>query len=220
MDPGLQRHSHRNFDFVRTLGTLIGNACIQLLSTPSFSPPSLASHHRCTRFSGVIEPPLPVEALNVQLTGQAAESEPEPEPAVAAGTITNTTAMTTAAAETETPPLPPTLQPSDATTDPPHVPMPTDQSGAAAAEEEEEEDDDGPGAIAVYGEEIVADITDKVTSMVAVHAFEGGQAQGQLTMAAGEIVELLNTHIAEGWSWVQSSSGAEGYVPEGYLESA
>ena len=49
---------------------------------------------------------------------------------------------------------------------------------------------------------------------------EGDQVQGQLTMAAGEIVELLNTHIAEGWSWVRSSSGAEGYVPEGYLESA
>ena len=168
-----------------------------------------------------------MEALNVQLTGQAAEPEPEPEPesesepAVAADTITDTTAMTTAAAETETPPPPPTSQPSGATTDPSHVPMPADQPAAeAAAAEEEEEDDAGPGAIAVLGEEIVADITDKVTSMVAVHAFKGDQVQGQLTMAAGEIVELLNTHIAEGWSWVRSSSGAEGYVPEGYLESA
>ena len=55
---------------------------------------------------------------------------------------------------------------------------------------------------------------------VVVHAFEGDLAQGQLTVTAGETVELLNTHIAEGWSWVRSSSGAEGYVPEGYLEAA
>ena len=85
-------------------------------------------------------------------------------------------------------------------------------------------------AEAVFGEEMVDDTTDKstdkstdkhkVTSMVMAHAFEGEKALSQLTVAAGEFVELLNTHIATGWSWVRSSDGAEGYVPEGYLESA
>ena len=76
-------------------------------------------------------------------------------------------------------------------------------------------------AEAVLGEEMVADATptDKVTSMVAIHAFEGDQAHGQLTVTAGETVELLNTNVADGWRWVRSVSGAEGYVPEGYLES-
>ena len=101
--------------------------------------------------------------------------------------------------------------------------VPADQPGAAAAEaeEEEEEEEDEPGPEVVLGEEMVADATptDKVTSMVMVHAFEGDQAQTQLTVTAGETVELLNTNVADGWRWVRSASGAEGYVPEGYLES-
>ena len=179
----------------------------------------------------MIEPPLSVEALNVQLTGQAAESElysePEPESELVAATdtITITTAMTAAAAETETPPPPPppppppTSQPADATTEPPHVPMPADQSGAAAAEEEEE-DEPGAQGEAVLGEEVVADETDKAPSMIVVYAFQGDQSQSQLTVVVGETVELLNTHIAEGWRWARSSSGTEGFVPEGYLKSA
>ena len=82
-------------------------------------------------------------------------------------------------------------------------------------------------AEAALGEEMVDDTTDKSTDkhkmtsmMVMAHAFEGEKALSQLTLAAGEIVQLLNTHVADGWSWVRSSDGAEGYVPEGYLESA
>ena len=55
-------------------------------------------------------------------------------------------------------------------------------------------------------------------SMVMAHAFAGDADLGQLTVGAGESVELLKTHKAEGWVWVKSASGDEGYVPEGYLE--
>ena len=143
---------------------------------------------------------------------------------------TTTTAAAAAAATTMAPP-----RAGTATTEPrpppPHVPTPEHQPGAAAAEEEEE---DGPEAeaqteadVVVGGEVVVeeankAPSTDSVVadSMVMAHAFEGGHALRQLTVAAGEAVELLNTHTADGWSWVRSSSGAEGYVPEGYLKSA
>ena len=59
----------------------------------------------------------------------------------------------------------------------------------------------------------------EVPSMVVVHTFEGDSTQGQLSVAAGETVELLNTHMAEGWRWVRSSSGDEGYVPDEYMKS-
>ena len=54
--------------------------------------------------------------------------------------------------------------------------------------------------------------------MIVAHAFEGDLAQSQLTLAVGETVKQLTTSAtAEGWSWVVTSSGSEGYVPEAYL---
>ena len=64
-----------------------------------------------------------------------------------------------------------------------------------------------------FKEEILHEVELYHQGAIAIHAFEGDQAQSQLTVTAGETVELLNTHIAEGWSWVRSSNGDEGYVP-------
>ena len=55
-------------------------------------------------------------------------------------------------------------------------------------------------------------------SGIVLYAFEGDLEQAQVTVAAGDIVQLLNTNLGNGWSWVLTSDGTEGYVPSSYIE--
>ena len=54
-------------------------------------------------------------------------------------------------------------------------------------------------------------------SAVAVHSFEGDPTQHQLTVREGDVVERLTSEPADGWAWVRSTEGVEGFVPESYL---
>ena len=55
-------------------------------------------------------------------------------------------------------------------------------------------------------------------SGIVLHSFEGDLEQAQVTVAAGDVVQLLNTNLADGWLWVLTSDGTEGYLPSSYIE--
>lgn len=54
-------------------------------------------------------------------------------------------------------------------------------------------------------------------SAVVQHSFEGDATEHQLTVGAGEVVERLASGDEDGWAWVRSSGGEEGFVPAAYL---